>query len=241
MLTVNALRTVLDSLAAEVPLVDAALGIDGVTPGTVAYGAAQNVATLVATGDADVQGDLVGVFRSRAGVVVSPSLLLGLGGRFLHRALDVHFLRGAGGLNQQLAAYGLRVHPHLRRLGFTLDASNVFVAPAIDPLATFVVTGAGAGNFVNVATIDETQYAPAALALVTTSGIGGQALVVTLTLRNSNGGASQQIVNIPANAANGTVIAVPGTHLGVTAIALVGGTAGDAFKITAPEERAIAL
>lgn len=242
MLAMNSLQTLLDSIAAEVPIVDGAIGVDGSVVGTVAYGAAQNLATLRAIADADVQADLMATLRQRAAVVTAPALYLAFGGRSVQRALDYHYSKfGAGDLNRQLTAFALRVHPNLRKLGFTLDAPNVFVSPTVDPIATYAVTGANAGALALITTIDENFYAPAALSLTTTAIIGANAIAVTLTLRDAAGAQSVQVVNVPANSANGTVIAIPGRHLGVVNITIVGGTNGDAFKVTAPSERAINL
>jgi hypothetical protein len=240
MLGAGTLQQVLDSLAADVPIMDAAFGVDGTVAGTISYGAAANLGALAATADADVAADLTGTFRARVEGVKAINLYPVLGGAAVQRALDAHFAKGAGDLNRQLGTYAVRVSSQLRKIGFVLDAPNVF-APAVDPVASFAVIAPGNGNAtIGQGAIDENQYAAGALSIVV-DAMHGAVLNITVTLRDANGAQSQQVVVVPANTPAGTVIAIPGRHFGVAALTITGGTAGDAFHVAAPVERNVNL
>lgn len=198
-------------------------------------GPANNKGTITGANDIDVEAALSLAFQP---AIAPGSLLSSLyAGRLA--ALDRH----VGGIGSFLSTNNARVDPHFRDLLWRVPAAQVF-PPVVDPMATFSVTGAGAGTFTQSASIDTTKYGPAALQVVTTAAIGASTITATLTLQKLDGSTATKTVTIPNATANGTTFAVDGgaiAYVAVTAITISGGTAGDAFKVRSLLERTIAL
>ncbi len=148
-LALNTLLTVLDSIAKGVEVLEGAVGT-GSESGSVSLGAANNVTMLAAVADSVVQADLMAAFVARASNVKQTVIERALIGGPVQRALDRHYGEAYGSLNAFLANQGARVHPLLRNIGFQIDAANAFCPTAIDPVASFAVTGGGAGTFTPV-------------------------------------------------------------------------------------------
>lgn len=235
------LLTILDSLAAGARVFADAMGT-GAEAGTVSRGAANNVATLLANIDIDVAG-LMPAFSIRADLVLTSALARTLGGRSLMTALDAHY-GGAGGLNQALQAFALRVHPDLRTLGIQIDAENAF-PPATQTLGEATVTGSGAVSYSVGETVDTGLYAKANCVLRTAHLIGAVTIVAHCVMTTREGGSATQIVTVPSGTASGTTFDI-GTHgtdlyIGCSAVTITGGTAGETFTIDTEVEREVAL
>lgn len=242
-LALNTLLTVLDSIAKGVEVLEGAVGT-GSEAGTVSKGAANNVTTLQAVADSVVLADLMPAFVSRASIVKQAVIERALVGMSIQRALDRHYGEAYGSLNDFLKQQDARVHPLLRNIGFQIDATNAFCPTAIDPVASFLVTGSGAGTFTAGSAVDETNYGKAHFKVRTTSLIGAAAIAVTLTLTQADGSSTTKVVNIPGATASGTEFDVGLTtdrYLACTNISITGGTAADAFKTISTVERTIAL
>jgi len=198
-------------------------------------GAVNNRGTITGANDIDVEAALALPFQPAIAV---GSLLSALYGPRL-AALDRH----VGGIGAFLAANSARVATQFRDLLWGVPPAQVF-PPVVDPLASFAVTGAGAGTFTSNAVVDTTKYGPAALQLVTTALIGASTITVTLTLQLLNGTTVTKTVSIPNGTANATTFVVDASavaYTAVTAISITGGTNGDAFKVRSLLERTIAL
>lgn len=243
-LALATLLTVLDSIAKGVALFEAAVGT-GSEADTLSKGAANNVTTLQSVADSQVQADLMTAFRARAEAMKSASLDRVLGGAAIQRVLSKHYGESAAGLNQYLKTNDSRVHPNLTDIGFQIDPENVFAPAAVDPVASFAVTGAGAGTFAAGSSIDTTLYGKANMKVKTTSLIGASTITATVTMTKIDGSSESKQVTIPNSTAANTEfnVGTPGTdmYIGCTAIAITGGTNGDAFKVISAVERTIAL
>jgi hypothetical protein len=242
-LALNTLLTVLDSIAKGVEVLETAVGT-GSESGTVSKGAANNVATLQAVADGQVQADLQAVFVARAIHVKQAVIERALHGSAIQRALDRHYGETDGSLNAFLANQDARVHPLLRNIGIQIDAPNAFCPAVIDPVATFTVTGSGVGTFVPGTAVDESSYGKAHFRLRTTSDIGVDAIAATVTVRRADGSTTTKLVDVPGVTASGAEFDVGLTtdrYMACTNIAITGGTGGDAFKIITTVERTIAL
>jgi hypothetical protein len=242
-LAITPLLTILDSLAKAVQIFAAAVGASGSDVSTVSEGAANNVVTLAdAVASSNDVAALVKEFQERATLVTTDALARTLQGERVQVALDAHY-GGTGGLNRFLTAQGKRVHPDLRRLGIQVDAVNAF-PPAIVTLATFAVTGAATGTLTPGSDVDTGLYGKANTVVRTTTAIGSTT-TVTLTMKKLDGTTEQQLVTLPSGTASGVEFDI-GTHgtdlyVGVSAIAVAGGTAGNGFAVRTEVERAIAL
>lgn len=242
-LALATLLTVLDSIAKGVEVLEGSVGT-GSEAGTVSKGAANNVDTVMAVADSAVQADLMAALVARATNVKQAVVERALIGAPIQRALDRHYGDVYGGLNQFLANQDARVHPLLRNIGFQIDSTNAFCPTVVDPVASFVVSGSGAGTFTAGTAIDQSLYGKAHLMLRTTSVIGVAAIAVTLTLTRADGGSTTKVVNVPGGTLSGVEFDVGLTtdrYLACTNISITGGTAGDAFKIITAVERSIAL
>lgn len=241
-LAVATLLTVLDSLAKGVQLFEGGIGVSTGDANTVAKGAANNVATLVAVADADL-AELVMAFDRRQALVTASALYRTLQGPPLMTALDEHY-GGVGGLNRVLRANNKRVHPNLTKIGLSIDSVNTF-CPDVVTLATFAVTGSGAGTFSAGTDIDTTAYGPANAVVRATTLIGAAPVVATCTLRLIDGTSTTKVVTLPAGSPSGTEVAIgtPGTDMFVacTGITITGGTTGDAFSVRTAVERTLTL
>jgi hypothetical protein len=243
-LAAASLVTILDSIAKGVQLFEAGVGIDVSVANTVAKGAANNVTTLVtALGAAQDVTALLLEFEARRALVVAGALYRTLQGERVQTAFDAHY-GGTGGLNRFLATEGRRVHPDLRKIGIQLDAPNAF-PPAIVTLGSFAVTGAGAGTFTLVGDVDQSLYGKANTVVRTTTVIGAVAIVATLTMKKADGTTVAKQVTIPNGSGSGVEvdIGVHGTdmYIGVTAISITGGTAGEGFEVRTEIERTLGL
>lgn len=243
------LTTLLDSLTAGKLIFDNAMGLLGTESDTVSKAASNDLVTLSAIADNDVQADLASVFRIRSLGVVASALYASLGAYNLWWALDKHCggsgQVGVSNLDTFLIVNNVRVSPDLRQLGFPLSP-QALMPPAVDPMATFTVTGSGDGTYTHVADVDTSQYGAAWLALTATSLIGAANIVVTVTGLQFDAATPVALTaTIPSGSIIGTSINL-GT-LGVlsdsidyvTGITITGGTAGDAFKVVSRVERVI--
>ncbi len=237
----NTLVTVLDSIASGKLIFDNAVGVLGTEANTTSKAAANDTTTLAAVADPQVQADLMPSFKLRDDVLAAASLYAALGGFNIWWALDKH----TGGLDAYMNTNNLRASIHVVQIGFPLSAAQV-MPPQVDPMATFAVTGAGAGTYTHVADIDTTQYGRAWLEVVVTSTIGGSAITATVNgLQIDAVTPTTKTVTIAANSSVGTTVAigtmgtVPDSYDSVTGISITGGTAGDAFKVRSRVERVI--
>jgi hypothetical protein len=246
MLAVATLLAVLDSIAAGVDVLEAALGVVGNEPGTVSFAAASNRDTLSALDDATVQTDLTPIFALRARLLRGSSLYPSMQGGMIQRALDKHYgAEGNGSLNEFLSNQDARVHPNLRLIGMQIDQRNVFAPIAVDPAARYEGTGAGTGTFVAGFDIDTTQFGKAALE-VYVEVMGASTRTIRISVKNFSGSIETRDVVVPLNSAAGTVIPVGAgadRFIGVTAITTIdgGGTAADRLRVRSKVERVIAL
>lgn len=240
MLTVGQLLTVLDSMAAGVAVFDAAMGATGAEAGTVSYGASRNIATLTAINDAAVQSDLVAAFMDRLSRTLSINIHMAISARQIQRALDAH-LASSGGLSEFLKSNAVQAHYNLTRIGLILDPDVVFSPVAVDPMATFVLSGPGAGVFTPAGSIDPSQFGDAQLAVRTLTVIGGSNINATIHTLNRAGVDSAQIIQVPAGSAINARVALPTRGIQVSSISVTGGTAADQFKVVSEVERAVAL
>ena len=246
MLAAATLLVLLDSIAKGVEIAESALGVLGTEPGTVAGAAASNRDVLAALDDATVQEDLTPVFARRAVLVRSAALLSLLQGAMLNRALDAHYGgQDAGDLNRYLAAQNVRVHANLNRVGFQIDAKNVFPPTVLDPVARYEGSGAGTGDFIAGSDIDTTKYGEAGLEVVV-EVMGNAQRDIRATLKKFDGTTETRDVVVPANTAANTVIPIGGgadRYIGVAGITTTNGsgTAADRLRVRSKVERVIAL
>lgn len=236
-------RTLMDSVASAKLIFDAAVGATSSTANTVAKAAANDVATITAVADNDVQSDLAWWFRLRAQQTVASSLYTSLGAYNVWVALEKH----VGGLDTFLRTNNIRVAEDCKTLGFPLSAEQL-LSPVVDPMATFATTGSGAGTYTHVADIDTTRYGRAWLEVVVTSSSGLSASQITATVSGKQFDAvttvSKQAVLTAASSfgkvvALGTVGVQADSYDFVTGISITGGSNGDAFKVRSVVERAI--
>lgn len=247
MLALGTLLTVLDSIAAGVGVMEAAIGVDGTVNGTVSKAAASNRDVLAALDDQTVQNDLTPIFARRAALVLAATLYPTLQGSMINRSLDVHYGNaGLGTLNAYLFSQDSRVHPNLRKIGMQLDARNVFMPTVLDPVATYEGTAsAGSGLFAIGSDIDTNTYGPAKMEVVV-DVMGNSQRNLSLTMKKFDGTTEARAVNIPANAAPGTVFPIGAgsdRYIGVTNITTTngGGTAADRLHVRSIVERALVL
>lgn len=237
------LTTVMDSLASGKLIYDNAVGVTGAEANTTAKAAQNDEVTLAAVADAQVQSDLMPTFKLRGDTLLAGSLYITLGAYNLWWALDKHL----GGLDQYLNAQNIRVSSHVKALGFPLSAAQI-MPPAVDPMATFAVTGSGVGTYTHVADIDTSQYGRAWCQVVVTnsSGLGSNAITATVTgLQLDSTTVTSKAATMAAGSSFGATVNI-GT-LGVQAdsydfitnISITGGTSGDAFKVVSRVERVI--
>ncbi len=243
-LALSPLLTLLDSVAKQVEVCAGAFGT-GSEAGTVSLGAANNVATLQAIADVQVQADLSAVVRQRAVLMTTTLAALMLYGPPLQRALDRHYGTTYGSLGRFLEAQDARVHPALRTIGFQIDPLRAFCPTVVDPVATFVLSGPGAGTFTAGTAIDTTQYGKARMVLETETLIGASTLTVSCAMRKENGTQETKVVTVPSGTASGTTFSIgsAGVDLYVACVGLTvaGGTAADAVTVKSQIERVVAL
>jgi hypothetical protein len=234
-------KTLADSIAKQAEILQTAVGTDGAGSGTSGKGAQNNVDRIVAFTDPDQITDLLEPAEYALSKILSANALPRLlGGTALVNALDVH----VGGINSWGDTNDVRVHWLLAEIVSWLNPARVF-PPVVDPMATFDVTGSGAGTYAHVAGIDTTKYGKANLVLKTTSAIGAAQIVATITCKKIDGTTEDKEVTIPGSTGSGTEFDI-GTHdtdmyVDTTNITITGGTSGESFKILSEIERAIAL
>lgn len=236
-IAVAVLTTLLDSLASGKLIFDASLGVLGSEDNTVAKAATNDVTTLTAVADNEVQAALAMVYRTRASAVLAGSLYGTLTGFNLWWALNQHI----GNLDAYLQTNNVRVSPALKEISFPLSAEQ-FLPPSVNPMATYAVSG----GYTHVADIDTTLYGRAWLQLVTTSLIGATPIVVTVNGLQYDGVTPTVLsATIAAGSSIGTAVNVGtlGTqgdsYDSVTGVSITGGGAGDTFKVISRVERTI--
>jgi hypothetical protein len=244
-LALSPLLTLLDSVAKQVEVCEGAFGLLGTETGTVSKGAANNVATIQAIADVQVQADLSAVVRQRASLVLAGVIGQALYGPPLQRALDRHYGATVGSLGRFLETQDARVHPLLRSVGFQIDPLRAFCPVVVDPVASFTLTGAGAGTFTAGTPIDTTQYGKARMVLEAETLIGASPITVSCAMRKENGTQETKVVTVPAGTASGTTFSI-GTagvdlYVACLSITVAGGTAADAVTVKSQIERVIAL
>lgn len=247
-ISTSALTTILDSLASQKLIFDASVGTSSSQSNTVLKGAVNDVATITAQADNDVQADLASVFRTRTNAVHSTALYATLNAYNLWWVLDRHTAAsstaGVTGLDTFLNTNNIRVSPAVVALGFPLAAAQI-LPPSVDPMATFTVTGSGAGTYTHVANVDTTLYGRAWLQAVVTATVGATPIVAVVTGSQIDNTLVTKSATISANSSVGTAVnlGVLGVQAdsfdAVTNIAITGGTAGDAFKVISRVERVI--
>lgn len=245
------LTTIMDSVASAKLIFDAGVGTTSSQSNTVAKAAANDVNTITAIADNDVQADLSWWFRLRQQALLASSLYTTLGVYNIWVALEKHLSGssqvGVAGLDTYLQVNNIRVNEGCKDVGFPLSPEQI-MPPAVDPMATFAVTGSGVGTYTHVADIDTTQYGRAWLqAYVTSSsGLGSNAITATVTglQFDHSTTTSKQITLAAATSYGGTVsIGTLGTQADsydyVTNITITGGTNGDGFAVRSLVERTI--
>jgi len=245
----NTLITILDSLASGKLIFDNAVGVLGTESNTVSKAALNDTVTLAAIADAEVLSDLMPSFKMRDDTLLASGLYAALGAADIWWALDKHVANssqvGVINLDTYMQVNNIRASTHVQQMGFPLAPEQV-MSPAVDPMATYTVTGSGSGTYAHVADIDTTQYGRAWLQAVVTATIG--TIPITATINGLQFDATSPTIKqitISANSSVGTtvnigVMGVQGDSYGqVTSIQISGGTSGDAFKVRSRVERTI--
>ena len=147
----------------------------GHIPGRIGCEENDNVRDVVGFTDAEQITALLGPAQAALSRVAGANSLRRLLPELL-RALDNH----VGGINEWGETNDVRVHYLLGEVVSWLNPARLF-PPVVDPIATFEVTGAGAGTYTHVEDIDTTKYGKANLVLETTASIGAGSLVATIT------------------------------------------------------------
>lgn len=235
------LLLVTDSIGKQRDAADTGLG-DGSGSTSGSKGASTNLVRIRDLGDVQQEIALVAPANTVYGELLTASRLT-MWDRLV-RALESH----VGGIDAFLSAAVERVCPQFKEVyeavvGVPLSARNTFT-PEVDPMATFDVTGAGAGTFTDGSAIDNSLYADAHLTLYTSSVIGGTQITATVFVTEWDGSATSKDVVIPNGTGSGVEFDVGAggdKYIDVTNITIVGGTASDQFKIKAEVERAIAF
>lgn len=242
MLIAGTLLTVLDSLASEVVVLENAFGLDGTVAGTISGKASAISNLLAAIDDLSVQRDLTAITARVAALLTATVFYPALNGLTLARAFDAHY-GGNGALNRFLTDNDLRVHPNLRKMGIQIDSRNVFRDTALDPVARYEGTGAGAGVFLAGSDIDTAQFGEAGLEVVV-EVMGAIGRTLRLTLKNYDGTTELRDVIVAGNAAANSVLPVGAgvdRYIGVADIVTTGGggTAADRFRVRSKIERVL--
>jgi hypothetical protein len=240
MISIANFLALLDSIAKQREILDGALGTPSAAS-TVRKGIQDNANRVKALSSIEELDELLMPFHRPVGYVLTDRIMADAAGESI-RALNGH----AGGLDNFLSTNDSRVHEYAalvaRNVGYFISASRV-MAPQTD-VATFDVTGAGAGTFTDTGSVDTNKYGKAPFVLETTVAIGATQIDATLTMVKLDGTTENKVVSIPASSANGTVIdiGVAGDmYIDCSGITITGGSAGDAFKVRSKLERTIAL
>jgi hypothetical protein len=236
-------EAIMDNIAKQIDLIKSAYG-DIDTPATAMYGAKLNRDRIVAFADPDdwdIEYDLLPgtIATINAYNVVTEQAAKH---QTLIAGLTNHL--GATSLAAWMVEEGIRVHPNIKNAYSGLTPNATF-CPDVVVLASFELTGAGAGTLTDGSDIDRTLYASAQLELYTESAIGDDGVHVTVTGKNDAGATiSLPETEITASASEHTAFAI-GTIANrlcqVTDIDVTGGHDNDLFTVRSKVERAIAL
>lgn len=161
------------------------------------------------------------------------------------QALNKH----VAGLDAFCVAQSIQVTSDFRDLAnAALSSSAVKPAEVFPPsavsLATFAVTGSGAGTYTHGAAVDTTLYGATQVQVVTTSLIGAASITVTLTLKKADGNTETKTATISSGTASGTAIDVATSadrYTDCTAVTITGGTSADGFAVKTKVLRTPAL
>lgn len=155
-------------------------------------------------------------------------------------ALSTHMSKnGATSIDKFCTDNAVQVYASFRDFcaanNVTIATVNTFKAASVDPMATFAVSGSGAGTYTHVANIDTANYGPAPLEAVVTGGtIGAASITATVVGTKFDGSPITKTATITNGATVGTAFAVglsSDLFATITNVTIVGGTASDAFKI----------
>lgn len=236
-----------DSLGVQYDRLNVALGA-ATESGSVRKAANLNLGRIMtATGtEAQVGADMLGDSITHLANVTAEStkaaeLLKGDVDNLYSHVRD----RGAAvnSLDLQAEANNARFSPSfaklLRACSKTLEALNVF--PAVTTLATFAVTGDGAGTYTDGAEIDTALYGGGDLEAVAVGAIGGANIVITAAILKEGSVAGTATGTLTAGSPDGTAvnltIAASAKAIDVTGITITGGTNGDDFIIRTKLDR----
>lgn len=233
MLGASALIGVLDSMAMTTGELLDALSL-------LAGSMATDVATLMATNDADVLTTLLPAFTRRLEFLDDDAVVSTiLQGAYVQRAFERHY--GAnGGFNRFLTLNDVRVHEYLRLTGMQIDSRNVFAPQVVEPVASYEVNGAGQpGTFAAGFDVDTSKYGDSAFEVII-DVMDGIDLGLRITIVNVDGEAHDSDVVVSAFSPINTVVAVPGRGVHVSSIiGISGGTDGDRVHVRSVVERSI--
>lgn len=233
-----------DDIARMVQVLQTAIG-DEDTPATAAAYAAAVRNTLTAFADPDeakLTIDLLPAARDMvtniANLARIASYVAGFNSAVLsHLAQD---------LNTWLTAGALRVHP-LFRQGGNASILPINVFPPLTVLATYAVTGSGAGTLTldptTLGLINTALYADAPLEVkVINQQLGAAQIVMTVVGTDFAGAAQSHVATITAEAAQNAVFDVATASdrfARVTAATITGGTNGDDLQIQSKVDRSL--
>jgi hypothetical protein len=197
---------------------------------------------VLALGDYDQELELLAGF----GNTYSALNYMAIGGAAFPpaiKALNAH----VSGIDNFLTNNAVRVDPYFKGIfesimGNTLSAANSF-SPVVDPMATFVCSGPGAGTYTHGTAIDSSKYYAANLTLVVMNAPIISSGVVSITCKKWDGTTEIKTVNVTSGMPAGTTIDV-GTHptdkyKDITNITLSGCDATDTIKIKSELERVV--
>lgn len=210
-------------------------GFDGASTGY------SNNRTTILAADIAAAADLAAAFQNNP----SAAFWYNFSGR--QAALDKHL----NGIDAYLTANDTRVHPALRDyLNWTLSPANVFQSPALSGstrMATFTLTGAGAGTFVDGQAVDTTKFGKVWLEIEVTQQTVSADITITVIGSKIDTTAQSKSVLVPGGSTVGTKVNLGtlGTsadhYVDVTNITVTGGGASDKLYVNSRLERTIAL
>jgi hypothetical protein len=255
MLTNNQLQTILDKLARFAtesvgdPEFDASFTAGMETAANNVLSGSGGIATYLLTlNNEDIEADLLPAARDLDEThpsLADGALLTITGVNAIITALNTHYKRNSyKGLDDYLSTINLatptlRAHGHFKKYLKTLSAKNSFIPNDLD-IAQLAMTGAAAGTYGHLASIDTTKYAGAKLVVYNVTALTTSA-VVTVTAKKLDGTSvtltatlSTHTIDHETNLSDTTQL-----YTDVSAIAITGGTAGDQIKIVAKTDRDI--
>lgn len=207
---------------------------------------------ILATADVDVVADLLPASRDldEDPPTVADGFVANIASiKAMIDALNAHLVRygptGTKGLDDYLSTLNLstptlRVHADFRKYLATVSAKNTFIATDT-VLATFTASGAAAGVYAHVATIDKTKYAGAQLVV---KNQGAVTTGATLTVTGKKLDLTTQ--SLTATIATGTdnfetnLSVVLKNFIDVTNITITGATSTNVYEIVAKTDRSVA-